>query len=173
MIDFYFDCSSPWTYLAFHNIQPLMLELNEPVRWRMPRLDILGFHPRDREQLILGTSGAYSMPMQHLVDIRTGTLREFGGDWPVPPGEPQIYDWFRLKVVGERRPAGHPATAWVDPDLARLQREMEEKFPRRIVELVDIAHDRGDLFAGELDRRRIERGRDVARIDGQAAPHLE
>ena len=34
MIDFYFDCSSPWTYLAFHNIQPLMLELEEPIRWR-------------------------------------------------------------------------------------------------------------------------------------------
>ena len=23
MIEFFFDCSSPWTYLAFHNIQPL------------------------------------------------------------------------------------------------------------------------------------------------------
>ncbi|MBI3373743.1 MAG: 2-hydroxychromene-2-carboxylate isomerase, partial [Betaproteobacteria bacterium] len=23
MIEFFFDCSSPWTYLGFHNIQPL------------------------------------------------------------------------------------------------------------------------------------------------------
>ena len=23
MIEFFFDCSSPWTYLAFHNIQPV------------------------------------------------------------------------------------------------------------------------------------------------------
>ena len=23
MIEFYFDCSSPWTYLGFHSIQPL------------------------------------------------------------------------------------------------------------------------------------------------------
>ena len=22
-IEFYFDCSSPWTYLAFHAVQPL------------------------------------------------------------------------------------------------------------------------------------------------------
>ncbi|MDO8400399.1 MAG: 2-hydroxychromene-2-carboxylate isomerase, partial [Bradyrhizobium sp.] len=22
MIEVFFDCSSPWTYLAFHNIQP-------------------------------------------------------------------------------------------------------------------------------------------------------
>ena len=34
MIEFFFDCSSPWTYLAFHNIQPLAAELKEPIRWR-------------------------------------------------------------------------------------------------------------------------------------------
>lgn len=34
MIEFFFDCSSPWTYLAFHNIQGLAQELNEPIAWR-------------------------------------------------------------------------------------------------------------------------------------------
>jgi 2-hydroxychromene-2-carboxylate isomerase len=34
VIEFFFDCSSPWTYLAFHNIQSLSAELNEPIRWR-------------------------------------------------------------------------------------------------------------------------------------------
>jgi 2-hydroxychromene-2-carboxylate isomerase len=34
MIEFFFDCSSPWTYLAFHNIQPLAAELGEPIHWR-------------------------------------------------------------------------------------------------------------------------------------------
>ncbi|MEO8298698.1 MAG: 2-hydroxychromene-2-carboxylate isomerase [Burkholderiales bacterium] len=34
MIEFFFDCSSPWTYLGFHAIQPLVAELKEPVRWR-------------------------------------------------------------------------------------------------------------------------------------------
>lgn len=34
MIEFFFDCSSPWTYLAFHNLQPLAAELKEPIRWR-------------------------------------------------------------------------------------------------------------------------------------------
>lgn len=34
MIEFFFDCSSPWTYLAFHNLQPLAAELHEPVQWR-------------------------------------------------------------------------------------------------------------------------------------------
>jgi len=34
MIDFYFDVSSPWTYLAFRNIQPIALELNAAINWR-------------------------------------------------------------------------------------------------------------------------------------------
>ena len=34
MIDFYFDVSSPWTYLAFRNIQLMALELNAPIDWR-------------------------------------------------------------------------------------------------------------------------------------------
>ncbi len=34
MIEFFFDCSSPWTYLAFHNIQPLAAELGATIRWR-------------------------------------------------------------------------------------------------------------------------------------------
>ena len=34
MLEFFFDCSSPWTYLAFHNIQILAAELQEPIQWR-------------------------------------------------------------------------------------------------------------------------------------------
>ncbi|MBL8377667.1 MAG: 2-hydroxychromene-2-carboxylate isomerase [Burkholderiales bacterium] len=34
VIEFFFDISSPWTYLGFHNIQPLARELGAPVRWR-------------------------------------------------------------------------------------------------------------------------------------------
>lgn len=34
MIEFFFDISSPWTYLAFHNLQALVTELGEPVRYR-------------------------------------------------------------------------------------------------------------------------------------------
>jgi 2-hydroxychromene-2-carboxylate isomerase len=34
MIEFFFDCSSPWTYLAFHNIQPLARELGVEIIWR-------------------------------------------------------------------------------------------------------------------------------------------
>jgi 2-hydroxychromene-2-carboxylate isomerase len=34
MIECFFDCSSPWTWLAFHNLQPLARELGVEVRWR-------------------------------------------------------------------------------------------------------------------------------------------
>ena len=34
MIEFFFDCSSPWTYLAFHNIQPLAAEFGAAITWR-------------------------------------------------------------------------------------------------------------------------------------------
>ncbi len=34
MIEFFFDCSSPWTYLAFHTIQPLAAESGTTIRWR-------------------------------------------------------------------------------------------------------------------------------------------
>jgi 2-hydroxychromene-2-carboxylate isomerase len=34
MLEFFFDCSSPWTYLAFHNIQPLAHEFGQGIKWR-------------------------------------------------------------------------------------------------------------------------------------------
>ncbi len=33
-IEFFFDCSSPWTYLAFERIQPLAAEFNARIIWR-------------------------------------------------------------------------------------------------------------------------------------------
>lgn len=33
-LDFYFDCSSPWTYLAFHAIQPLAADVGADIAWK-------------------------------------------------------------------------------------------------------------------------------------------
>ncbi len=33
-IEMFFDCSSPWTYLAFHNIRPLAAEFGADMVWR-------------------------------------------------------------------------------------------------------------------------------------------
>lgn len=32
-VDFYFDLSSPWTYLAFRNIRPIIAETGAQIRW--------------------------------------------------------------------------------------------------------------------------------------------
>ncbi|MBN9585713.1 MAG: 2-hydroxychromene-2-carboxylate isomerase [Afipia sp. 62-7] len=34
MLEFFFDCSSPWTYLAFVNIQPMANELGVEITWK-------------------------------------------------------------------------------------------------------------------------------------------
>lgn len=136
----------------------LQASRNEPLRWRMPHLDILGFFPAEREQLIIQTRGGYAMPTQHLVDIRSGTVREFGGDWPTPPGDPQVFDWFRLKTVGERRAGARPTTVWQDEELARIQQALETKFPRRAVEIVDWSETRARVLV------RVTGGSDPGRI---------
>lgn len=33
-LECFYDCSSPWTYLAFHRLQPLSAGLGVPVQWR-------------------------------------------------------------------------------------------------------------------------------------------
>lgn len=33
-LEFFFDCSSPWTYLAFERIQPLAASFGVPITWR-------------------------------------------------------------------------------------------------------------------------------------------
>jgi 2-hydroxychromene-2-carboxylate isomerase len=34
MVECFFDCSSPWTYLGVHGLQPIAAEHGVPVRWR-------------------------------------------------------------------------------------------------------------------------------------------
>jgi 2-hydroxychromene-2-carboxylate isomerase len=33
-LEFFFDCSSPWTYLAFHRVQPILRETGAEIVWR-------------------------------------------------------------------------------------------------------------------------------------------
>ncbi len=33
-LEFFFDVSSPWTYLAFENLQPMAAELDVAIDWR-------------------------------------------------------------------------------------------------------------------------------------------
>ena len=138
--------------------QELQATRNEPLRWKMPHLDVLGFYPGDREQLVIRTHGGYSMPRQHLVDIRTGTVREFGGDWAVPPGPPHVFDWYKREIVGERKTADRPTTSWHDKELAGVQRQLELKFPRRDIEILDWSETRARVLF------RVTGGSDLGRV---------
>ena len=33
-LEFYFDCSSPWTYLAFENLQPIAVRFGQDIEWK-------------------------------------------------------------------------------------------------------------------------------------------
>ena len=33
-LEFFFDCSSPWTYLAFHRVQPIVRRTDAEISWR-------------------------------------------------------------------------------------------------------------------------------------------
>jgi dipeptidyl aminopeptidase/acylaminoacyl peptidase len=136
----------------------LQVARGEAVRWRIPHVDILGFLPRDRHQLIIQTHGAYSVPTQYAVDIRTATVTEFGAEWPAPPVEPQVFDGYRLKVVGERQPAARPTTAWRDAELAEVQRALDAKFPRRAIEILDWNETRSRVLC------RVTGGTDPGRL---------
>lgn len=131
---------------------------NEPVHWRMPHLDILGFLPGERDQLLIGTRGGFNPPAQYALDVRTGSVRGFGGDGSQPPPERQVFDWYRNAVVGERRDGAQPVTDWRDRELAGVQRELEAKFPRRIVEVLDWSETRSRILF------RVTGGRDPGRI---------
>lgn len=130
----------------------------EPASWRMPHLDIVGFLPSDREQLIIRTRGSYSLPSQHLVDIRTGSVREYDGDWLPPAGANEVVDGFRQEVVGDRLAGPHAITRWRDQELAGVQRELEAKFPSRTVELLDWSAKRERVLF------RVTGGEDPGRI---------
>lgn len=158
--------------------QELTTASKEPVHWRMPHLDVLGFLPGDREQLVVGTRGGFGPPGRHLVDVRTGEVRGFGGDESSPPGEREIYDWHRLKVVGERTGPSPTPPRWRDDELAFVQRELERKFPRRSVELLDWSETRLRVLfrvAGGHDPGRVfvwQRPEDVVVEVMRVAPWL-
>lgn len=59
-IEFFFDLSSPWTCLAFHNIQPLMKERGVVIHWR-PFL-VGGIHNKVNNAYVEARSNDFSKP---------------------------------------------------------------------------------------------------------------
>lgn len=91
--EFFYDCSSPWTYFAFVRIQPLMAELKVPVRWR-PVL-VGGIFNAVNPEVYTARAAAFADP-------EAPRTRYYAKD---------IQDWAALCGVTIKVPAGHPVSS--------------------------------------------------------------
>ena len=93
-LEFFYDCSSPWTYFAFTRVIPMMADLELPIRWR-PILVGGVFNAVNRE-LYAQREEAFSNPgNKRKMDYYLKDLR----------------DWARLCGVRAEIPPGHPISA--------------------------------------------------------------
>ncbi len=92
-LEFFYDCSSPWTYFAFTRIQPIMEQLELPIRWR-PIL-VGGVFNAVNQALYSAREALFN-------DIDNPRLKYYVKD---------MQDWARLCGVRADMPAGHPISS--------------------------------------------------------------
>ena len=131
-----------------------------PTRWVSRHLDILGFAPGNREQLIIQARGeGRGVPTEQFsLNIQTGKYTEIDRSPLAARPAAQVYDEYRREVVGVRKNDVRPVTAWSDGALGEVQRELEAKFPRRTVEILEWSEDRTRVLA------RVTGGSDPGRV---------
>jgi 2-hydroxychromene-2-carboxylate isomerase len=92
-LEFFYDCSSPWTYFAFTRIQPIMKQLDLPIRWR-PILVGGVFNAVNQ--------GLYAAREAMFSDSHNPRVKYYAKD---------MQDWARLCGVCAEMPAGHPISS--------------------------------------------------------------
>ncbi len=92
-LEFFYDCSSPWTYFAFTRIQPLMKQLALPIRWR-PIL-VGGVFNAVNQELYAAREAMFSSPDNPRMKYFVKDMR----------------DWARLCGVRTEMPPGHPISS--------------------------------------------------------------
>lgn len=92
-LEFFYDCSSPWTYFAFARIRPMMAQLGLPIRYR---------------PILVG--GVFNAVNQELYASREAMFNS--------PDNPRLkyyikdmMDWARLCGVRADMPPGHPISS--------------------------------------------------------------
>lgn len=99
-LEFFFDCSSPWTYLAFERIRIIVLETGATVQWR---------------PILVG--GVFNQVNQGLYEERGRMARALAGDGDEGARRKAIYyqkdlaDWARLAGVGIGQPGVFPVNS--------------------------------------------------------------
>ena len=88
--EFFYDCSSPWTYFAFTRVVPMMEQLGVPVRWR-PVL-VGGIFNAVNQQVYSAREAMFSGENTRRLDYYIKDMQ----------------DWARLCGVRAAMPPGHP-----------------------------------------------------------------
>jgi len=92
-LEFFYDCSSPWTYFAFTRIIPLAERLQVPISWR---------------PILVG--GVFNAVNQEVYAAREAMFNNSNPrrlDYYVK----DMQDWARLCGVRAQMPAGHPISS--------------------------------------------------------------
>ena len=89
-LEFFYDCSSPWTYFAFTRIIPMMEQLALPIRWR---------------PILVG--GVFNAVNQEVYKAREAMFSS-GGSPRLNYYMKDMQDWARLCGVRAEMPEGHP-----------------------------------------------------------------
>jgi len=92
-VEFFYDCSSPWTYFAFTRIIPMMERFDVPIRWR---------------PILVG--GVFNAVNRELYAARESLFNN--ADSPRTKYYiKDMQDWAGLCGVRARMPAGHPISS--------------------------------------------------------------
>ncbi len=151
-VEFFFDCSSPWTYLAFHAIQPLARETGAELVWK---------------PILVG--GVFNT-----VNDTVYKSREHPNERKLAYAKKDMADWARLYGLRiKMRPTVFPVNsvkcmrgALVALDAGKLVPYAYAAFDIYWGDDKDISKD--DVLAEAVDRAGLDRAEFFARISEQA-----
>ena len=89
--EFFYDCSSPWTYFAFTRIIPMMEQLELPIRWR---------------PILVG--GVFNTVNKEIYAQREQAFTNPGNKRKMDYYLKDLGDWAELSGVSAIWPANHP-----------------------------------------------------------------
>lgn len=95
-VEFFFDLSSPWTYLAFHNIQPIVAETGASIRW-IPFL-VGGVFNAVNPGLYTARDDADSPKMQHMLKSLTDWAEWSGIEMRFPSAHHPVRSVHAMRV---------------------------------------------------------------------------
>ena len=93
-VEFFYDCSSPWTYFAFIRMVPLAEALQVPVRWR---------------PILVG--GVFNTVNQQVYKQRESMFTDPANQRKLDYYLKDLGDWARLCGVNATMPEGHPISS--------------------------------------------------------------